>query len=520
MSVFRITAVSIVGILLSAALTACAPTAPSATGLVKESGIELTIPGVTVLAPPGVAPIGTRLTLTQDDRALDQDAPYAVALGNSIRLEFEDGIQPVMPVTLTFEVSGSERDEGLVTSDAYALVSTSAVSQDTGLDIAEWNPELNTVTASVTHFSWFTPVLFDLDKVIRDAVSTFLIGQGIEFPEPDCVDSQPVIADVTYSTLSNEYVYICVTSNDAGGVDVAAYSNSPIPFAAAAQPSTSGTSNPGINLGNVLTTALYNAFAPHDAQPLMVAGGSVHFPFAAGRDPQSVSFLQKPDVLVLGILATVITLLMPKTISKTLLLDKLAGVECASDLIGAGSPEHSTAEAVGLLSKAFFSCAGTALEDASLAIRGVIAILTSASAFFVASIVGIINEFTGMDKFTISVENDRPVGPPRWASCAPENRPNSDAEGMPLAAWRTDRGVVTYCESGNGFYVEELYADQGFNPVFLYEWDITEATVCGSGSYTEFCFDRSDPQTMNVRDVYEGNNYEGTDKVLETWGSL
>jgi len=508
------------GILLSATLTACGPTTPSATGVVNESGIALSIPGVTVVAPPGVAPLGTRLTLARDDREISQDAPNAVALSSSIRLEFENGMQPALPVDVTFEISDAETYKELTASDAVALVSTSGSSQETNLEFAEWDAELNTVTASVSHFSWFTAVAFDLDKIWRDAVSSFLIGQGIEFPEPECVGDQPEVAGVTYSTLSNEYVYMCVAANDAGGVDVSAYSNSSLPFEATGLPSTAGSSHPGINLGNVFTTALYNAFSPDNGQSLMVAGGSVSFPFGSGQDPQGVSFVQKPDVLILSILATLVTVFVPKTISKTLLLDKLAAVECASELVDAGSADQFTAEAVGLLTKAFLTCAATALGDGNLAIKVVLTILTSASALFVANIFGIINEFTGKDKFVLTVDNNRPTGPPNWASCAPKNWNNSSGEGKPVAAWKTDRGVVTYCEKGNGFYVGDNYEAEGFSPIFLYEWEIDAATVCANGSYTQFCFDRSEPKTMHVTDVYEGNDYEGTDKVLKSWGNL
>ena len=96
--------------------TTAAVSSHAATAEVTDRGVSLSVDGVTVVGPPGIAPVGTTLSATTS-----ADVPFGPAsamfsgAGRAVKLSLSGGLQPAHPLSVTFPVNGSKPESAAAT---------------------------------------------------------------------------------------------------------------------------------------------------------------------------------------------------------------------------------------------------------------------------------------------------------------------------------------------------------------------------------------------------------------------
>lgn len=409
MRVGRIAGLAAVIVMLAASLSACGASADqgqSASGVVDDMGIELHLDGVTVAAGPDVAPAGTEMRLTSDPKQLDGLGPHAESLSGGISVTLGDGLQPASPISITFKVDDLPADvevDGTLVSNVYALASQTAAGEWAAPTIAEADTTSGTVSAQVTHLSWFSPISI----AIGEAWNAVKQSLGIESPRPDCATDVPELNGVKLAAQPWN-AWVCFIP-DGDGVEVEMTSNANVPFIFRSTPGASVVSSPGLNFSALASQVFFDSWYPGEGN-LLQHGGSVRLNFA-GATPDSISMNQDGTILILRILLDVFGALVPDKVAQALFLDLIGELECAADLLETVTPGATTADSVGSLTAAFFSCSSLALDThpgASLILWAV----GAAPGSVIALLQGAINEATGVDKSEVVFLSSAPARNP------------------------------------------------------------------------------------------------------------
>ena len=227
------------GLLLSAGCAPAVndPAAPSSTataetvepdsvvGRIESGGSTLTLGGIEVTLPDGVAAPGTEVTLRLDTQTGVGDA--AVAVSDGISIELGDGIQPAAPITLEFPIDADAIPDADGSTASMFVRSTSGGEMD--LHRGTYDAATRTYTVEVDHLSLFQAWTFDLNALMSEVKTAVLQGMGLEFPQPDCVGRTADIGGATYSLVQPPQSWVCL-EEESGDLVVRAYPNSAIPF--------------------------------------------------------------------------------------------------------------------------------------------------------------------------------------------------------------------------------------------------------------------------------------------------
>ena len=173
--------------------------------LVSEDGFILTLGDITVTGLPGVAPVGTRVTMSWID---DPDAAFIADLQGIesgppvFGVSMDEGRQPASPITVSWKIPDGKGD---LSTLAFATRST-----DTGL----WSGIPVTVSGSLAYVSldhlswcWFG---WD-DNVVNWLIDQFTQSLDQTFDKPDCA-GQPLTINGTQWTVAtdNDGVFACL----------------------------------------------------------------------------------------------------------------------------------------------------------------------------------------------------------------------------------------------------------------------------------------------------------------------
>lgn len=439
----------------------------SAVGEVTADGLALNIRGAAVVVPAGAAPVSTVVTLEDAMHEFPYLENYAVPLRDPIALTLGDGKQPTAPLIIELAVDRDRLVEGEWSDDStMVIMSQSADGGEVELIPAVWNSRESSLTAEVSHLSFFQPIQIDLGALWSDAFDAALKAWRIESPKPDCVGQEPTINGVTFSVIQPWPAWVCL--GDEGGDLVAQLTaNAPIPFAVTTSGPSTIVSLPSLGATDLASQVFFDAVSPAGSG-LLAPGGQVRIELD-GRQSATVRMDQQPAMLIASLLLTLLDLVLPSSVSQAAMVDKLNAAGCIEDIVGASTVNELNSDFVGAVLQAFFPCAQFALSDIPIAGKIVLAILSGAPLFFSGFVIGAINEITGRGAVSFEITAGRPV----WVDCGP-------ARATPQYSFQTPTGSLTICESAgssSGYLVDSV-----LGTFLLTDLGGAGGNVCGSTS--------------------------------------
>lgn len=378
-------------------------------GRVQAGGSTLTLRGVEVILPEGVAPAGTQIVLRRE--AQTGTTAAAVAVSEALTIELGDGLQPARPLTLIFTVDADKIPATEGSAERMVVRSTSA--GEVRLHRGTYNAASRRYTVEVDHLSNFQLFSLDMGKVFEEVRTGVMQGLGLEYPKPGCVDQKAKVDDTTYGLNQPPQTWVCV-SEEGGKLVLRAHPNSAIPFlvttkGGAPRVSTMPTD---VKLATSSLVALAQVLGlVGDKEAAVMPGTTAELRFTGAPDAVTLTFEQYPVLLLMSILATTLDTMATALGVTFALKDSLDGLQCLSDAAEiAGRGARLNGEAAGGVTRAFFDCIGPMMGDA-LGVKGaiIVAIAGATPGFLIASALGVINELTGLDQAKVILDVTPPA---------------------------------------------------------------------------------------------------------------
>jgi hypothetical protein len=319
------------------ALPSLTPAPSEATTAVSdENGLDMELGSVRVSAPAGVAATGTSVSLSTSAEPPPSEADkFSSAVGEPVRLVLEDGQQPQQPVTIVFDLSGTELAAGVSPESPLAVLSRSEESGGVELMPAEWDAQAQTLTVVTEHLSWFWPIQLDISKLIQPMIDTLNTTLGLRYPAPSCFGERLEVGSDIYTIepVPGEVVWPCLTHTN-GQIVLELHANSPLPWRASTTPSVPGDAPITLSASGLATAAIYRQLYVRYAskESIVVPGGSTSFRFDPANPPSSVSVETEALIYLVAVVAwggeTAFNLLGVKIplLKSIAALDCLAGV--------------------------------------------------------------------------------------------------------------------------------------------------------------------------------------------------
>jgi len=362
------------------------PAVPShaATAEVTDRGVSLSVDGVTVVGPAGIAPVGTTLSAT-----ISADVPFGAAAamftgaGRAVKLSLSGGLQPAHPLSVTFPVSGS-----IPESAAATVLTSPSGTASTHLIPASFDPAQRTITAPVDHLSGFWPGFFDFDSLTNN-IKKFL-GQttGITASRPGCAGQAAKGPDGTTITLGGDVngapVWPCIRLENGKAV-VTLTGNSPLPWRIRATPSATLDPPGTVDASKAIVLAGYDTLVktrPY-SEGLLIPGVPLTYRLPAAKLPGVIA--GRADVgtyLGMGLLFGLDEALDMFGIDLGRIGTSAAAMRCLGDAVDtADLGTHPSVDAIAGLTNAVLSCISTvalaAGHEAPGPVKVVIGILTT-----------------------------------------------------------------------------------------------------------------------------------------------
>jgi hypothetical protein len=247
----------------------------------------------------------------------------------------------------------------------------------------------------------------DLGAIVDGARDAVMQGLGLEYPAPDCTDEPATVQGATVSAVSPAMAWVCVAA-EGNDTAVTIHPNSVIPYVVTSSEATDIRTNPrGVNLLDATMIALARQLRLLDAAKGAASPSTTAVvTYAGAPDDASILLSQYPALLLMTILARVTETILEVTGKGKAFTELLDGLDCLADVASVAPPGATLdGEMVGALVRAFFGCVGTMAGDTLSAMgKVVIGIAAAAPAFIVGSLLGIINEVTGQDRATVTLD--------------------------------------------------------------------------------------------------------------------
>lgn len=393
------------------------PSAKGPEGEVARNGFAVTLDGVTVTGPAGVAPVGTGVRLARDVGSVPEELRGAVSAAPAFDISMTDGVQPQMPVTITLKLpADADRQH-----DALFFVTKRS---DTGA----WEGIPVTITgdtASVTvsHFSvgWFGWG----DEIVGwfvDAVKDFL---KLGFEEPACLGKTASTGGRQYSVeADNDGVHPCVTERE-GAILATIESDSPFVWLYRPTPG-EGTGFQGeapLDLAGILTLAAYDFSVQYDytQETVLVPGGKATIQLSKNVTDTWVGARVDAQLGLIAVLVAGLDIAAAMATGQepsTWLEEALSTVEdwqnareAGECLVGALEGAFDLEDNPGSVLNTVASCTGKILAEWATAAGGLVAgsigvvvgIVTSLVGLLVTQIQGLVGELTDQNEVMIHI---------------------------------------------------------------------------------------------------------------------
>lgn len=391
----------VIALLIAAFVVGCtSPNSGSDTswsGSVGGEVVTATVGSTVVTFPSDVAPKGTKAAVEIVDEA--PAAPDGGQnLSSAIKISLTDvQLQPEAPIKISVAVTGPE---GANLAEEYLMGGT-LTSDDGTVDYVTGNYDASagTLTAELDHLSVFSAWGIDLNGAMNEVRTAVMQGFGLEFLAPDCINDSVTIGSVKYEKpVQPAEAHLCLSKS---GDDLVAklYPAIVLPYQVTSSVSASAKTSPtelGLATTGMIGIARAIKLVDTADNATVFPGGMATFTFDGSPKSVELQFDQYPPLLLAAILAKVVDVLgIP--------FDPLSDLQCLADLNSTGAKAGKiSGETVGSFTRTFFSCIGTA-SDLSQYGKIVVAILSSAPAFLVSSIIGIYTQWTGEDHNKIEI---------------------------------------------------------------------------------------------------------------------
>lgn|GEM_PF-4832218 len=356
-SLAAVVALAIVAVIAVVVVDPFAPRT-SAEATVGDGGFTASVDGVTVTGPAGVAPAGTRVTVTSISAPLPDDVrSFSEVVGTAVEVVLGDGLQPLLPLELTFRV-----DDGADPSRVFVL----AEDESTGTGVAFTESSVDavsgTVTAQVEHLSWFAPVAVDertFSERVRDWIGEFA---GTGSARPECFGVAPPEGP-QFTAVRDDVVWPCLRrGGDGTGWEL--HSNSGLVWEVLTAPTAAYEPLTALTVPGILTAALANRLVAAGA----LEGDTVMLPLETLRgaftDDSGGRFALRvePGLSQLTTIMFGLSMILPE---KWITLIERA--TCLFDVI-----KTATSSPSGESFRAILACAGSILAGAGGALIGII----------------------------------------------------------------------------------------------------------------------------------------------------
>ena len=421
------------------------------TALVRDDGFDIRVGSVRVFAPGGVAAPGTQISVSTPAAPIPGEfRAFSSAVGQPVRVVLGDGQQPQKPVTVVFDLRGTElgsnvSDEAPLTVIARSESSATLTPMESTWDALEETLTIVTdrlmrepdeasgamvrtfrarpattvgrssgrlmgaVTNGLPGFDItdFWPIRFDLRKFVTDTMTGLL---GLHFTKPACAYEPLSMGSKTFtiSRPGDDVMWPCLRGV-ANQFVIDLHSNSIIPWAVKTNPFTSGSvSGDFVDLGPGLAAIYEAVFAVMgDQRSVVMPGNTTSFRYDAANPPVRVEARQAP-----GLFVFTATLQMVTSIFDSLgmgrivevVIDSLGAFDCVSQIINTTYQEYSSEISRGVVMSTL-SCMRELLDDATMigsrlrfgpAIV-IVGLCLSGAGLIIGAVEGAIREVTGKE---------------------------------------------------------------------------------------------------------------------------
>ncbi|HJP80531.1 MAG TPA: hypothetical protein VJ914_40040 [Pseudonocardiaceae bacterium] len=422
--------------------------AANASATVGPSGVNLSMPGFTVHGGSGVAPDATVLTASATtNRPPAGLAADTTGIGAGIALSM-GGRQPASPLTLTFTDPVAPPP-----GQAAVLITVPSAGGAPQLIPAAYDARAHTITASVSHLSWFWPAFLDFRSLARKVTAFLTQTTGLTTARPDCAGQRASSQGLTvtlagnYGTSANPVAWPCVTISGST-VSVALTSDSPLPWRIDAAPAATlqpqAVTDP---TGMLLLAAYQTLVSKHPyAQGLLIPGESMTYQFNAGDLPGSLhGTVDVGTWAAMGLLFAFTEIIDAFGINVGDIPNDADAIGCLSGAVTAARLATSpSVAALAGLARSVLAClgpvakaAGGELGEAGL----VIGLLTTGVSLIGGGMEMVVAKVTGNTTFTIPIATD--VAPTKVVRIRPV-----DAQGRLAAGFVVDRTVTGDTSAG------------------------------------------------------------------------
>lgn len=210
---------------------------------VGDDGLSMSVADTRISAPAGVAPEGT--TVTAAATTADVSAAVfgaATPLHEGVEISLEGGVQPQKPVQMEFRIPA---DVPVPDEDTIFVLAYSDGQENPDILPARWDPELRTVSTTVTHFSTVQTVSVDQNDLIEGFTAEMGKAFASRTEQPACYGKDPLDGDglIVVTPFANDAVWPCV-SLEGDTLVLELHNNAPLIWTAVSDPKGfSGTPN-------------------------------------------------------------------------------------------------------------------------------------------------------------------------------------------------------------------------------------------------------------------------------------
>lgn len=393
---------------------------PEITTTVSDTGFDIQLGPVRVSAPAGVAPEGTMVTVSTPDESIpEQVIQLTSTVEKPVVVTLENGLQPLEPVTIVFDLAGT--DLARIASPETPLIAFSRSDVDESLLVMEgsWDAEQETLTVVTDHLSPFWPSWLDVKKFIDNLLQDLI---SVRFTKPAGAFRSLQLGGTRFSINqpSNEAVWPVMKERN-GEFVLELHSNSPVPWQVRTRPAKLGTvSGEFKDMGPGIAQYYQGLYGLIGSQRTAVMPGNVAtFRFPPSQPPTAVGLAIEPGLFLvstlLWALESILSILATGEKAK-LLLATFESFQCVAEVINTSHQIEDNQNFAGVVRSAL-ACIGTLIEQNAVKFFGaffvktvvaVIGLVVGGAGIIAAAIAGVIYSVTGNDTLQFEITADAP----------------------------------------------------------------------------------------------------------------
>lgn len=321
--------------------------------VVDESGLDYSSDWVSISAPRGVAPPGTKLEVRPTNSPLPGEwGDFASPAGSAVEITLGGGIQPEFPLTIDFiNVAREETTFVLAEHDGEVEILPRG--------------DVPTLVTQTSHLSTFWPITFDISRFTDKAVEAVAQSLKVSSPSPDCFrqDGLHTEAGVYISTWGDDAAWPCVTRNGSNAT-LSLHSNSGVAWLVSTSPKWKTALPNTLDVPTAVAASAWQRTGLQYAQDnaLLLPGSTANLTTSTFEDTR-VTMEVNAAVSQLRAVTLALNILLPDKVAES-----MTRASCAADLLTGAS----TGTTSGTLTASIASCLGSVLQGVAGEIVGIL----------------------------------------------------------------------------------------------------------------------------------------------------